>query len=158
MRPAHNQGVAQLPLGSADKLRMAFAGTGDRQPATDNSNFRKGDDIARRLLDFAVESLRLATLLPKSFVGRHVAAQWIRSATSTGANYEEARGAESRADFIHKLGVATKESREACYWVELVCASGLLSPPPQDLLAEGKELARILGASAKTARQRPQLP
>jgi len=94
--------------------------TGDRRPATDNSNFRKGDDIARRLMAFAVETLALAGQLPKSFVGRHVAAQWIRSATSAGANYEEARGGESRADFVHKLGVATKEIREVCYWVELV--------------------------------------
>ena len=67
-----------------------------------------------------------------------------------GALYEEARAAESRADFVHKLGVAAKEAREACYWGELIQRAGWLDITP--LLREGLELAAILGASARTAR------
>ena len=77
----------------------------------------KGSDIAERLLEFGLVSLRIAERLPREAAARHVALQLVRAATSGGANYEEARAAESRADFIHKLRVAAKEVREASYWV-----------------------------------------
>ena len=128
--------------------------TGDRRPATGNRQLERGANIAQRLLSFAVASLRLATSLPKDAGGRHVASQWIRSATGAGANYEEARAAESRADFIHKVGVAAKEMREACYGIELVCTARLGACDAIALLVEGRELAAILGASARTARSR----
>ena len=65
-----------------------------------------GDDLAERLIDFAVRIIKLVKMLPKTDVGRHIDGQLLRSGTSPGSNYEEARGAESRADFIHKLGIA----------------------------------------------------
>jgi four helix bundle protein len=57
----------------------------------------KGDNISERLLDFAVGILQLVQALPKTAAGRHVGSQLFRSSTSAGANYEEARGAESKA-------------------------------------------------------------
>ena len=75
----------------------------------------RGDDIANRLLEFAVRVLRLASALPKTLVGKHVGGQLIRCGTSAGANYEEARGAESLSDFVHKLGMSWKETRESCF-------------------------------------------
>ena len=128
--------------------------TGDRRRATGNGNLRRGADIAQRLLAFAVDSLRLAVRLPMDMGGRHIGGQWIRPATGAGANYEEARAAESRADFVHKVGIAAKEIREACYWIELVSLTHLLDPVPVALLREGRQLAAILGASVRTARQR----
>jgi four helix bundle protein len=50
---------------------------------------------------------------------KHIARQLLRAATGGGANYTEARGAESRADFIHKLGIANQDVREALYWLQL---------------------------------------
>ncbi len=69
----------------------------------------KGDDIAERLLDFAVRVIRLVEALPKSAVGRHVGGQLVKAGTSGGANYEEARGGESKADFIHKWAFRGKK-------------------------------------------------
>lgn len=66
----------------------------------------KGDDLSERFLDFAARIIRLVSALPRSAVGRHIAGQLLRSGTAVGANYEEARGAESKADFNHKLGIA----------------------------------------------------
>jgi len=80
---------------------------------------RKGEDIALRLRRFAVRALRVVNELPATPAGKHVARQLIRSATGGGANYEEARGGESRADFVHKVSVARKEMREALYWLLL---------------------------------------
>jgi len=71
-------------------------------------------------LDFAVEIIKLAVRLNKTSVGRHIGGQLTRSGTSPGANYEEACGAESRADFIHKLQIVLKELRESSYWLRLI--------------------------------------
>lgn len=78
--------------------------------------------------------------------------QLARAATSAGANYEEARAAESRQDFIHKIGLAAKEMREACYWVGLVAEVAWITGI-HSLRIEASELAAILGASARTARK-----
>ena len=68
----------------------------------------RGDDIAERILEFGVRAIKMADSLPKSPSAKHISGQVIRSATSAGANYDEARGAESDKDFIHKLGICRK--------------------------------------------------
>ena len=91
--------------------------------------------------------------LPKNHVGRHIGGQLLRSGTGGGSNYEEARGAESRADFIHKLGMAWKDMREANFWLKLIHKSQILKPPlVQNILRESDELSAILGKSLKTAK------
>ena len=130
-------------------------GTRDKGQRTGNdpSPRRKGDDIAERLLD-AVEGVR--QLLPGLRVdaaSKHVAKQLWRAATGGGANYEEARGAESRADFVHKIRVATKELREAYYWLRVVQRSTWLPPGAADRLVDKiDQLVAILVASARTAK------
>ncbi len=115
---------------------------------------RLGSDIAERLLKFAVAVVRLTSQLPKDAAGRHVSSQILRSATSSGANYEEARAAESRADFIHKLGVALKEIRETSFWLALIQRAGWTTSDLDAALREAGELAAILGASRRTAKSR----
>jgi four helix bundle protein len=118
----------------------------------------KGDDISDRLLDLAVRIMRLVQALPKTIGGKHVTTQLLRSGTSAGANYEEARGAESRSDFIHKLGVAWKETRESLYWLKLIHRSQIIKPKlVENLLRETEALSKILARSINTARRnRPQ--
>jgi four helix bundle protein len=98
--------------------------------------------------------LKLTSQLPRTLIGRHVASQLLRSGTSIGANVHEARSAESRADFIHKMQVALKEARETHFWMALIHESGLadnasLSPLSQ----ECDELQAILAKSIMTARK-----
>ena len=115
----------------------------------------KGDDIAQRLLRFAVQVLKLIKALPRDISGRHVGKQLVRAATAGGANYEEARSAESRADFVHKVSIAAKELRESSYWLGLVAQASLATPSIAVPLAEeASELAAILTASARTAKAR----
>lgn len=115
----------------------------------------RGDALSERFLDFAARILRLVQAIPKTLRGRHVAGQLLRCGTSMGSNYEEARGAESRQDFIHKLAVSWKESRESCFWLKLVHHSRLLRPPlVEPLLKESEEVSRILSASLTTARKK----
>jgi hypothetical protein len=101
----------------------------DNEPAPK----RKGDDIAERLLD-AVEGVRgLLPALRGDVAAKYVATQLWRATASGGANYEEARGAESRADFVHKVRLATKELRK------LTTGCGSCSAPagsgPTELMA-----------------------
>jgi four helix bundle protein len=115
----------------------------------------KGDELADRLLNFAVRIIELSTKLPRNPVGRHIAGQIVEAGTSVGAHYEEARGAESKADFVHKLGVALKECREARYWLKVIQRGRLLSGEfPADLLVEADALCAILGRSILTTKGR----
>ena len=74
-----------------------------------------------------------------------------RSGTSIGANYSEACDAESKADFIHKLGIAQKEANETIYWLKVLYGSELITKSQYDeLLNDAQELYRIIAASLKT--------
>ena len=79
----------------------------------------------------------------------------MRSGTSPAPNYGEARGAESPADFVHKLAVVLKELNETSIWLRIIGRSGMLREPLiVKLVQENDELCKILTASLKTARAR----
>jgi four helix bundle protein len=119
----------------------------------------KGDDIVDRLIDFSVRVIALAEALPDTRSGKHICGQLLRCGTSPGANYEEARGAESRADFVHKLGIAWKELRESTYWIRVIQKARMVKPElVAGLLPEAIELSCILAASISTAKSRDIAP
>ncbi|PYR86300.1 MAG: four helix bundle protein, partial [Acidobacteria bacterium] len=108
----------------------------------------RADDLEGRLVQFAIDIVKLVGELPQNFQARHIATQLLRSGTAAAPNYAEARAAESRADFIHKLGVALKELNETAVWLRIIRGSfhmetNLLTK----LVAENTELCRILVAS-----------
>ena len=76
----------------------------------------------------------------------------LRSGTAAAANYGEARGAESRADFIHKLRIAFKELNETTVWLRILEKSVISPDKLIDIVAENRELCRIIAASIRTAR------
>ena len=113
-----------------------------------------GDDLFDRLAGFAVRTIKLSQSLPNDMVGQQVARQLLKSGTSAGANYEEARGAESRADFIHKLGIVLKELKESRYWLRVIDQAKLVRSARLDPLAdECQELCAIVGKSILTAKR-----
>jgi four helix bundle protein len=113
----------------------------------------KSDQLEKRLIAFAAAIVSLSSRLPRSPQGRHICAQILRSGTAAAANYGEARGAESRADFIHKLKIVFKELNETTIWLEVTVKSSLLSPEAAaPIVAENRELCRVIAASIRTAR------
>ena len=78
------------------------------------------NEISERLVDFASEVIRLVEKIPAKTTVKKLSDQLLRSATSVGANYEEAHGAESKIDFVHKFQIALKEIREVHYWLCVV--------------------------------------
>ena len=85
----------------------------------------QADQLEERLIEFAARIIHFAAELPKTPAGRDVAMQILRSGTAPAPNYAEARGAESRADFIHKLGIAQKELNETSVWLRIAAKSVL---------------------------------
>ncbi len=77
----------------------------------DKREFKK--NLEERLINFAVMTIEIVNKLPNDRVGNHLGGQLLRSGTSPGLNYGEALGAESRKDFVHKLGIVLKELRES---------------------------------------------
>jgi len=114
----------------------------------------KGDNIQERLINFAVGVIKLCAHLPKTLEGKHIAGQLLRSGTSPAPNYGEARGAESRADFVHKLGIVLKELNESGIWLRIILRCEILSADRVKIyLNECTELSRIINASIQTARK-----
>src|SRR5262245_48897989 len=112
----------------------------------------KGDEIHQRLINFGARAARVASSLPRTAVGRYISQQLIRSGLAAAPNYAEARCAESRADFIHKLRIALKELNETKSWLEQIVANGLFSRDKMAaIIAGNQELCWIIAASIKTA-------
>ena len=112
-------------------------------------------ELNRRLLLFGVRSIRVANTLNRSATGRHVAMQLVRAATSAGANYCEASGAESRQDFLHKMQISLKELRESEYWLRLISEAELLPAKRlREILDEADQLIRIFVSAVTTYKSR----
>ena len=99
----------------------------------------RANEFENRLIDFAVRIINLSAKLPETPAGKHIAGQILRSGTSPAPNYGEARGAESKADFVHKLAIVLKELNETSIWLRIIDRSQLLK---ERILVE-IDLARI---------------
>jgi len=102
---------------------------------------------------FALEIIGLYKILLKQneFV---LSKQLLKSGTSIGANVEEALAGQSRADFLSKMSIASKEARETSYWLRLLKDSGIISKTEiEPLLAESESIANILTSIVKTTAQ-----
>lgn len=102
---------------------------------------------------FAIKSIDLYKSLrdKKEYV---FSKQFIRSATSIGANIHEAIAAESRKDFIHKMSIAHKEVREVTYWIELIEYAKFSDYNLVELKNDAIEITKILSAIIKTTRSK----
>jgi four helix bundle protein len=113
----------------------------------------RADKLEERLIVFAVRIVRLSASLPRTTAGKHIAGQILRSGTSPAPNYGEARGAESHADFVHKVRIVLKELNETAIWLRIIERGGIVQPELlADIIQETKDLCRIFSASLKTAR------
>ena len=113
----------------------------------------KPNPVREKSFNFALEIIKLCRGLAKDheYV---ISKQLMRSGTAIGALIEEAIGAESRRDFLHKMSIAHKEAREAHYWLRLLDASDLL--PEENLadsLAKVDELVRLLTAITRSVKE-----
>jgi four helix bundle protein len=107
-------------------------------------------DLSIRTKEFALRVIRLYCSLPKSTQAQILGKQVLRSGTSVGANYREAKRSRSKAEFIAKIGDCLKELDETAYWLELIVESGIITPlKMKSLHQECDELLAILTTISK---------
>jgi len=104
-------------------------------------------NLEERTAKFGEDVIDFAKELPKNHINNPLASQLVRSATSTGANYMEADGAESGKDFKHKIAICKKEAKESMHWIRMIAKA---NPEKTDacrkLWKEAHELALIFSA------------
>jgi len=110
----------------------------------------KDNLIQNKSFDFALAVIDLYRELKnqKEFI---ISKQLFRSATSIGANVEEALAGQSRKDFIHKMTIASKEARETRYWLRLLNESKLVEVNIDEQLEEINKIIAILIKIVKTS-------
>jgi four helix bundle protein len=115
----------------------------------------KENMLKEKSLKFAIRIVNLYKYLceeKKEFV---LSKQILRSGTSVGAMIREAEFAESKADFIHKMAIAQKESNETIYWLELLCATEYISSKEFDSInLDAVEIIKIITSSIKTTKSK----
>ena len=111
-------------------------------------------DIRDRTFKFVCAVATLVLTLDEYRL-RSIVDQLLRSATSVGANLEEAKAASSRKDFLRYVQISLRESREATYWLR-ICAELKFGPQAElrELSGEGDQIARILGAVVVSTKRR----
>lgn len=110
------------------------------------------NQISDRVIEFVASVLMMTSKFPQKTISSKLADQLIRSATSVGANYEEAQGAESRKDFVHKLQVSLKEMRETYYWLRVLQKISANESDFAMIIDEARQLRAILSKSVATTK------
>ncbi len=107
--------------------------------------------IKNKSFEFSLQIIGLYKILQekKEFV---MSKQLLRSATSIGANVNEALAGESKADFLHKMAISSKEARETLYWLELLEKSQIVSLDIKKYINDCNEIVKILTNIVKTTK------
>jgi len=116
----------------------------------------KTEELLNRTFEFGVKCLLFLELLPKTKVNAVLTYQLAKASTSIGSNYEEAQAAESSKDFIHKIGVVLKESRESNHWIRVLDAvlkKEYKNSEFEFLLKESFDFKKIFSSIKLTAQQ-----
>jgi four helix bundle protein len=112
-----------------------------------------GAELLSRVEGAVDRAIRMARALPHDVAGREIGRQVVRSSGSVGANLEEAQATLTRKDFINKVGLALRESRETLYWIRRIESNELLpSARLKELTNEWNELVAILTSIVKRLR------
>ena len=109
--------------------------------------------ILEKSYSFGLRTVKLYLHLRKQKIERELLIQLLKSGTSIGANVEEAIGAQSKADFIHKMGIAYKESRETNYWLRILKDTHIIEVKlAESFIANIQELNKILVSILKSSK------
>ncbi len=123
---------------------MSFATLGFESPYPLNTSF-----------SFAIEIIEIYRKLIEEQKEYILSKQLVRSGTSIGANVEEAIGGYSKADFLSKMTIAYKETRETVYWIKLLAATKFIDEENAiDLKLKAEEISRIIGKIQITTKSR----
>ena len=110
-------------------------------------------NLEDRLVEYSCRMIDVVEALPNTRAGNYIASQLIKSCISPTFNYGEVQGAESRNDFIHKLGVVLKELKECRTALKIIRRKELIKPVKRTdgVIKETEEPIAIISKSIETA-------
>lgn len=124
----------------------------------DNRSFKL--DLEKRTKAFAVAIVKFCIYLRKLNLPDALIIQLLKAGTAIGSNYREANRAESKKDFIHKIGIVEKEASETEYWLEVMLESQILDKHASEqlipLLKESKEFLALFTSISKTSKKKEE--
>lgn len=104
-------------------------------------------DLEERTLKFAKNVLAFIKTIPKTMANMEITRQLVKSSGSVGANYIEANESLSKKDFVMRIKICRKESKESAYWLKLAEVNDQVSEKErQSLIQEATELMKIFGS------------
>ncbi len=122
------------------------------QPSPNDQNPKREYDLVERTTKFSEEVIDFTKKLPQDTITKPLISQLVRAGTSIGANYSEADEANSKKDFINKVVISKKETKETKYWLRLIAHTVPDSKPEaRKLWQEAQELNLILAAIIRSA-------
>jgi len=121
-----------------------------------SNDTKKQYNLGERTAKFGEEIIKFCRVFVKDVINVILIEQLVRSGTSIGANYMEADAAESKRDFIHKIGICKKEAKETTYWLRMVAqyASDDQKAMCRILWQEARELTLIFSAIINSTKRR----
>jgi len=117
----------------------------------------KSNIILDKSFEFAVRVVKLYNYLCSEKKEYVLSKQLLRCGTSIGANVNEAQSGQSKADFIAKMSIASKEARESKYWINLLIETGYLNKEDKhtkSLLSDAEEIIKLLASIVKSSQER----
>lgn len=108
--------------------------------------------IQERSFKFSLMIIELYKQLSKTDTNP-ILRQLLRSATSIGANVNEASAGQTKKDFISKMAIASKEARETLYWIRLLNESNWYKTDLKNILSEANDMVKILTKIVKTSQE-----
>lgn len=120
-----------------------------------SKNPKQKYDLEERTTKFSEEIIDFTKKLLQNSITKPIISQLIRAGTSVGANYAEADEANSRKDFINKIAISKKETKETKYWLRLIAHTlPEFTPEARKLWKEAQELNLILAAIIRSSKNK----
>jgi len=114
-------------------------------------------DLEERTIKFSKDIINFLKKIPQDTITKPLISQLVRAGTSIGANYCEADEANSKKDFINKIAIAKKETKETKYWLRLIAytiPNPNVTPEARNLWKEAQELNLILAAIIRKSKEK----
>jgi four helix bundle protein len=109
--------------------------------------------VKNKSFEFAIQVVKIYQFLRDQKKEYTLSRQLLRSGTSVGAMIREAEYAETKNDFIHKMGIAQKEVNETLYWLELLYETEYLTQEQSNqLTAAATEIIKLITSIIKTTK------
>ena len=125
------------------------------QSNSNSQNPKQKYDLEERTINFSKDIIDFCKKLPQNSINRSLVSQLIRSGTSIEANYSEADEANSKKDFINKIAISKKETKETKYWLRLIAHTFPDSKQEaRELWKEAQELNLILAAIIRSSQKK----